>query len=244
MHLYCNDTKKQNGRQMPLFALDTLCSYRWHFYLQFLSQFRWKFFKSVNKNLSSQIDDSPTATFISTQTWRTPVNHSCGHCWVFVGIAGQFDQCDFWFENRLGIQWRTHFILIDQLRFPTGTATAEAIYALHSNDAQTKDKSTLLVRASILAGLYTLAAHFFPFLTEPHILKFIGLGVVTAWGFYLCLSIYLNLRRIVPFIQSECLIRRRFHLLLGWLVLVWLFVLRSVGFIISLIYCLIYHSTY
>lgn len=83
---------------------------------------------------------------------------------------------------------RRQFIEVDQLRFPTGTATAATILAMNSESGDAVAKARALVWSSIAAGAYTLAYYFLPQLENPPLEKWLGIGVLAtaaAWGFKL-----------------------------------------------------------
>ena len=85
---------------------------------------------------------------------------------------------------------RRQMVLVEKLRFPTGTATAETIKAMYSSGAEALRKSKVLLGWALFAGAFTLAGHFLPALGHPPI---DGLGVaflatMSAWGFSLLLS--------------------------------------------------------
>lgn len=83
---------------------------------------------------------------------------------------------------------RNQMVIIEKLRFPTGTATAETIVAIFAKGDEAMKKSKMLVTFSIIAGLLTLAAYFIPAIGHPPIMKWIGLGAISAWGFSLLVS--------------------------------------------------------
>jgi len=86
---------------------------------------------------------------------------------------------------------RRQMVEVDKLRFPTGTATAETIVAMLAEAKEAAAKAKVLVWAGGLAGLYTLAAHFFPVMEMPPLHKwFPHAALVTAatWGFKIYLG--------------------------------------------------------
>jgi uncharacterized oligopeptide transporter (OPT) family protein len=70
---------------------------------------------------------------------------------------------------------RRQMVLVEKLRFPTGTATAETIMAMFSSGEETLERSRTLVRWGIGAGIFTLAAFFIPQLGQPE---------PALWGIY------------------------------------------------------------
>lgn len=83
---------------------------------------------------------------------------------------------------------RTQMVVIEKLRFPTGTATAETIMAVFAKGDEALRKSKALLYTALFAGVLTLAAFFVPAAGHPPIVKAIGLGVLSAWGFSLLIS--------------------------------------------------------
>ncbi len=82
---------------------------------------------------------------------------------------------------------RRQMVLVDKLRFPTGTATAETIMAMFASGQETVSKSQALIRFGAGAAVFTLAAYFVPQLGHPPL--DIGVfGVAAAWGFSLLIS--------------------------------------------------------
>ena len=65
------------------------------------------------------------------------------------------------------IPLRRQFVLQDKLRFPTGTATAATIMAMFSSGAEAVRKAKVLLLYSAGAGLFTLATHWFGWLSFP-----------------------------------------------------------------------------
>jgi uncharacterized oligopeptide transporter (OPT) family protein len=81
---------------------------------------------------------------------------------------------------------RRQFVEIEKLRFPTGTATAETILAMASEAGDAVMKSRVLLGAAIIAGVFTLEAHFLPWLMNPPLAEWLGIGVLSTtaiWGF-------------------------------------------------------------
>lgn len=86
---------------------------------------------------------------------------------------------------------RRQFVEIEKLRFPTGTATAETILAMVSDSGDARIKSRTLIWSAVLAGAFTLASHFFPFLIDPPLAKWLGIGALATaatWGFKVTLG--------------------------------------------------------
>ncbi len=82
---------------------------------------------------------------------------------------------------------RRQMVVVEKLRFPTGTATAETIMAMFSAGGGAKEKSRALLVWALGAGIFTLLAYFVPQLGHPP-LEFGFLAVMGAWGFSLLIS--------------------------------------------------------
>jgi uncharacterized oligopeptide transporter (OPT) family protein len=86
---------------------------------------------------------------------------------------------------------RRQMVEIDQLRFPSGTATAETIVAMHGEAGEAIAKARVLVACGVAAGLFTLGSYFVPQLMEPHVHEWLGIGalaVAAHWTFTLYLG--------------------------------------------------------
>lgn len=83
---------------------------------------------------------------------------------------------------------RNQMVIIEKLRFPTGTATAETIVAIFAKGEEAMKKSKMLLTFALISGLLTLASYFVPAIGHPPVLKWIGLGAVSAWGFSVLVS--------------------------------------------------------
>ena len=81
---------------------------------------------------------------------------------------------------------RRQMVEIDQLRFPTGTATAETILAMTSEDGDAIANARVLIGAGLVAAAFTLGYHFVPQLESPPVAEWTGWGLLAAlaaWGF-------------------------------------------------------------
>ncbi len=78
---------------------------------------------------------------------------------------------------------RRQMIIVEKLRFPTGTATAETIRAVFATGEEAMRKSKTLLYMAAFAAVLTLASYFISPLGHPPIMKWIGLGFISAWGF-------------------------------------------------------------
>lgn len=89
---------------------------------------------------------------------------------------------------------RRQMVEIDNLRFPTGTATSETILAMFSDGSEALLKSKTLLVTGGLAAFYTLGMHFTPVLEHPSLLgldALFGIGVfalAAKWTFSLYLG--------------------------------------------------------
>ena len=86
---------------------------------------------------------------------------------------------------------RRQVVVIDKLRFPTGSATAETILAMFSDAGEALKKAKVLIYAGAAAGAFTLASHFIPQLESPPIYKWVDIAALTlaaSWGFKLYLG--------------------------------------------------------
>ncbi|MCB9762325.1 MAG: OPT/YSL family transporter [Alphaproteobacteria bacterium] len=82
---------------------------------------------------------------------------------------------------------RRQMVLIEKLRFPTGTATAEVIVAMFSSGGEAIRKARALVWWSVIAGGFTLLTYFVPVIEQPP-LEVIGLSALTVWSLSLLIS--------------------------------------------------------
>eukprot|EP00740_Mantoniella_antarctica_P017771 CAMPEP_0181377428 /NCGR_PEP_ID=MMETSP1106-20121128/17892_1 /TAXON_ID=81844 /ORGANISM="Mantoniella antarctica, Strain SL-175" /LENGTH=599 /DNA_ID=CAMNT_0023496163 /DNA_START=188 /DNA_END=1983 /DNA_ORIENTATION=- len=83
---------------------------------------------------------------------------------------------------------RSHFLLESQLRFPSGTATAETIVSMFADAGRAKEQVTTLLTAASLAALITFTTWVVPWLLKPPVLAAVGLGELAAWGWGLRLD--------------------------------------------------------
>ena len=82
---------------------------------------------------------------------------------------------------------RRQMVVNEKLRFPSGVATAETILAMNSDAGEAVAKARVLLISGIIAGLFSLAAHFVPELQDPPIHTWLPdikwIGVLATWGF-------------------------------------------------------------
>lgn len=89
------------------------------------------------------------------------------------------------------IPLRRQMVLVEKLRFPSGTATGQTIASMYSSGSDAVRKSGLLVKTAVLAAVFTLLAFFVPQLAEVPLHTWIGVAALTALadlGFKLYLS--------------------------------------------------------
>jgi uncharacterized oligopeptide transporter (OPT) family protein len=79
---------------------------------------------------------------------------------------------------------RRQYVEIEKLRFPDGTATAETILAMASDGGDATTKSRVLVISAVLAGLFTLASHWYEHLMEPPIHEWYAVGALTTAAYW------------------------------------------------------------
>jgi len=80
---------------------------------------------------------------------------------------------------------RRHYVVIEKLRFPTGTATANTIVAMYAKAGEALAQARVLLIVGGCAGAYAVASYFVPYL-EDIPTAWIGSAAITtavAWGF-------------------------------------------------------------
>ena len=82
---------------------------------------------------------------------------------------------------------RRQMVVVEKLRFPTGTATAETIMAMFSEGGDAVEKSRALLKWALAAAVFTLAAYFIPQLGMPP-LEFGVFAIAAGWGFSILIS--------------------------------------------------------
>jgi OPT family oligopeptide transporter len=81
---------------------------------------------------------------------------------------------------------RRQYVLVDKLRFPTGTATAETIKSMYAKAGEAVAKAKVLLITALLAAAWTLIGYFVPGTEHPPIeyLNNVAIpifGVLSAW---------------------------------------------------------------
>jgi uncharacterized oligopeptide transporter (OPT) family protein len=76
---------------------------------------------------------------------------------------------------------RKQFLLIDKLRFPTATATAETIVLMHQTGRD--NSASILLKYALIGGLISLSSYFMPSLKHIDIFATLGVTAISVWGF-------------------------------------------------------------
>jgi len=82
---------------------------------------------------------------------------------------------------------RNQMVVLEKLRFPTGTATANTIQSMHADGAEAVRQAKVLLKFGVASGVFALGAYFIPEMESPP-LKFGVLGLLATWTFKLYLS--------------------------------------------------------
>jgi len=82
---------------------------------------------------------------------------------------------------------RNQMVVLEKLRFPTGTATANTIQSMHADGAEAVRQAKVLLKFGVASGLFALGAYFIPQMESPP-LEFGVLGLMATWTFKLYLS--------------------------------------------------------
>ena len=86
---------------------------------------------------------------------------------------------------------RRQYVVIEKLRFPTGTATANTILAMFASAGESLKKAKVLMGFGVFSFVYMIAAHFFSPLENPPIHEWMGIPALTVaavWGFKFAVS--------------------------------------------------------
>jgi len=86
---------------------------------------------------------------------------------------------------------RRQMVLVEKLRFPTGTATAETIVAMFSEGATAVEKAKVLLRWGVMAAVFTQAAFWISPLGHPPLEEWLPIafiGTMAAYSFSLYIS--------------------------------------------------------
>ncbi|MCB9674282.1 MAG: OPT/YSL family transporter [Alphaproteobacteria bacterium] len=89
-----------------------------------------------------------------------------------------------WLGVFFAVPLRRQMVLVERLRFPTGTATANTILAMFSEGADALKKSQYMLAFALAAGLFTLANHFFGELSHPPLEEWIPIAILTVPASY------------------------------------------------------------
>lgn len=100
-----------------------------------------------------------------------------------------------WLGVFFAVPLRRQMVLVEKLRFPSGTATASTIAAIYSSGAEAIRKSRTLIRFALAAAAFTVAAFFVPELQQVPLEKAapagalaVALGWLATHSFQLYLS--------------------------------------------------------
>lgn len=94
-----------------------------------------------------------------------------------------------WLGVFYAIPLREQMVLVERLRFPTGTATANTVMSMFAEGADALKKSRYLLGFGILAGTFQFVNHFFPVVGHPPIEQWLPgitvLGLLATYQFSL-----------------------------------------------------------
>jgi putative OPT family oligopeptide transporter len=100
-----------------------------------------------------------------------------------------------WLGVFFAVPLRRQMVLVEKLRFPTGTATANTIMAMFAGGRDAVRKSKALLYFALIAGVFTLTKHFVPELEMPPLHEWLdgnavgaALGLAAGYGFTLLIS--------------------------------------------------------
>lgn len=86
---------------------------------------------------------------------------------------------------------RRQYVVVEQLKFPSGLATANTINALYTSTGEALKKARYLMYFAIVGFVYTVLSYFLPFLEDPKIHELLNYSLLTTlafWGFKLYIS--------------------------------------------------------
>jgi uncharacterized oligopeptide transporter (OPT) family protein len=89
-----------------------------------------------------------------------------------------------WLGIFYAVPLRRQMVLVERLRFPTGTATAATILAMFSSGADAVRKAKWLMGFAVLAASHTLLVHFVPQAGHPPLEEWIPIYLLTAPAAY------------------------------------------------------------
>ncbi|MEW6279382.1 MAG: OPT/YSL family transporter, partial [Candidatus Eremiobacterota bacterium] len=89
-----------------------------------------------------------------------------------------------WLGIFFAVPLRRQMVLVEKLRFPSGTATGETIAAMFSSGQEAVKKSSLLVKTALLAAVFTLVAFFVPPIQNVPLHKWLAIGFLAAAANY------------------------------------------------------------
>ncbi len=83
---------------------------------------------------------------------------------------------------------RRQMVLVEKLRFPTGTATAQTIMAMFASGSDALVKARALLWLGGGAFVFTIGTHFIPVMEHPPVFELVGLSIISVWSFSLLVS--------------------------------------------------------
>lgn len=86
---------------------------------------------------------------------------------------------------------RRQYIEQEQLRFPTGLATANTIMAMFASAGESLKKARALLYVALFGFVFAILSHYFPFLSKIPLDEWTGselLGTLAGWGFLIYFS--------------------------------------------------------
>lgn len=89
-----------------------------------------------------------------------------------------------WLGVFYAVPLRNQMVLVERLRFPTGTATANTVMSMFAEGADALKKSRYLLMFGIGAGLFQLVNHFFPQLGHPPLEEWVPIALITVPAAY------------------------------------------------------------
>lgn len=79
---------------------------------------------------------------------------------------------------------RRQYVLVEKLRFPTGTATAHTIMSMFATAGEAVAKARVLLWTGVAAAAFSLAAYFVPYIEHPPLNELGGVfATMGAWTF-------------------------------------------------------------
>jgi len=89
-----------------------------------------------------------------------------------------------WIGVFYAVPLRRQMILVEKLRFPTGTATAHTIVAMFGSGKETVRKANTLIGWGLVAAAFTLLAFFVPQVEQPPLEEWVPVAAVSTAAAY------------------------------------------------------------